>query len=84
MEARVGNLIFTSKFDSGNLAKVEKVTRDDDDEPVNTSKMTMLLLLFFICTDHFLILKNCLFPHAATPPLIPHPQPLSSHLLPSV
>lgn len=47
MEARVGNLIFTSKFDSGNLAKVEKVTRDDDDEPVNTSKMTMFFSFLF-------------------------------------
>ncbi|KAL5016457.1 hypothetical protein ScPMuIL_006046 [Solemya velum] len=35
MEFRVGGLLFTSKFDSGNLARVEKVTRDDDDESAN-------------------------------------------------
>ncbi|XP_076440086.1 cytosolic carboxypeptidase-like protein 5 isoform X2 [Babylonia areolata] len=39
MEQRIGNLIFTSKFDSGNLAKVEKVARDDDEEPVNSRGM---------------------------------------------
>ncbi|XP_060603344.1 cytosolic carboxypeptidase-like protein 5 isoform X5 [Ruditapes philippinarum] len=32
MEARCGGLLFTSKFDSGNLARVEKVTKDDDDD----------------------------------------------------
>jgi len=32
MEARCGGLLFTSKFDSGNLARVEKVSKDDDDE----------------------------------------------------
>ena len=31
METRFGNLLFTSKFDSGNLARVEKVTKDDED-----------------------------------------------------
>ena len=31
MESRVGGLLFTSKFDSGNLARVEKVSRDDED-----------------------------------------------------
>ena len=29
IEARFGSLVFTSKFDSGNLARVEKVCRDD-------------------------------------------------------
>ncbi|KAL8590379.1 hypothetical protein ACOMHN_011593 [Nucella lapillus] len=37
METRIGNLTFTSKFDSGNLAKVEKVPKDEDEEPVNTN-----------------------------------------------
>ena len=32
MEARFGSLLFTSKFDSGNLARVEKVIRDDDED----------------------------------------------------
>ena len=32
MDFRFGNLVFTSKIDSGNLARVEKVTRDDDDD----------------------------------------------------
>ena len=30
IEIRFGSLVFTSKFDSGNLARVEKVVRDDD------------------------------------------------------
>ncbi|XP_013388601.1 cytosolic carboxypeptidase-like protein 5 isoform X1 [Lingula anatina] len=30
MECRCGGLLFTSKFDSGNLARVERVTRDDE------------------------------------------------------
>lgn len=30
IEVRFGSLVFTSKFDSGNLARVEKVCRDDD------------------------------------------------------
>ena len=32
MEFRCGGLLFTSKFDSGNLARVEKVSKDDDEE----------------------------------------------------
>ena len=32
MEIRCGGLLFTSKFDSGNLARVEKVTKDEDEE----------------------------------------------------
>lgn len=32
MECRVGGLLFTSKFDSGNLARVERVGRDDDED----------------------------------------------------
>ncbi|XP_078317222.1 cytosolic carboxypeptidase-like protein 5 isoform X13 [Crassostrea virginica] len=31
-EFRVGGLLFTSKFDSGNLARVEKVSKDEDEE----------------------------------------------------
>ncbi|KAI8787445.1 cytosolic carboxypeptidase-like protein 5 isoform X1 [Biomphalaria glabrata] len=30
MEIKIGNLCFTSKFDSGNLARVEKVSKDDE------------------------------------------------------
>ncbi|XP_038056620.1 cytosolic carboxypeptidase-like protein 5 isoform X2 [Patiria miniata] len=33
MEYRNGGLLFTSKFDSGNLARVERVCRDDEDDP---------------------------------------------------
>ena len=32
MEIRCGGLLFTSKFDSGNLARVEKVSKDEDEE----------------------------------------------------
>ena len=32
METRCGNLFFISKFDSGNLARVEKATKDDDSQ----------------------------------------------------
>ncbi|KAI0232973.1 Cytosolic carboxypeptidase-like protein 5 [Lamellibrachia satsuma] len=32
MEVRCGPLLFTSKFDSGNLARVEKVTRSEEDD----------------------------------------------------
>ncbi|PIK46396.1 putative cytosolic carboxypeptidase-like protein 5 isoform X3 [Apostichopus japonicus] len=31
MEARLGGILFTSKFDSGNLARIERVHGDDDD-----------------------------------------------------
>ncbi|XP_025109190.1 cytosolic carboxypeptidase-like protein 5 isoform X2 [Pomacea canaliculata] len=37
MEARFGNLTFTSKFDSGNLARVEKVSKEDDEEVSNAN-----------------------------------------------
>lgn len=37
MEAGVGGLLFTSKFDSGNLARVEKVSKDEDDSDTGTS-----------------------------------------------
>ncbi|XP_033645286.1 cytosolic carboxypeptidase-like protein 5 isoform X1 [Asterias rubens] len=33
MEYRSGGLLFTSKFDSGNLARVERVYHDEDDDP---------------------------------------------------
>ncbi|XP_077990870.1 cytosolic carboxypeptidase-like protein 5 [Glandiceps talaboti] len=33
VEVRCGGLLFTSKFDSGNLARVEKVYKGDDDDP---------------------------------------------------
>lgn len=32
MEIRCGGLLFTSKFDSGNLARVEKASKDEDDD----------------------------------------------------
>ncbi|RUS74128.1 hypothetical protein EGW08_018108 [Elysia chlorotica] len=38
MEARVGGLLFTSKFDSGNLARVEKVSKEEDESDNDTSK----------------------------------------------
>lgn len=38
MEVRFGNLTFTSKFDSGNLARVEKVSKEDDEEVSNASE----------------------------------------------
>nr|CAB3220554.1 cytosolic carboxypeptidase-like protein 5 [Phallusia mammillata] len=37
MEIRCGGLLFTSKFDSGNLAQVEKVEHSDSDSDGNTS-----------------------------------------------
>ena len=41
MEIRCGGLLFTSKFDSGNLARVEKVTKDEDEE--DSGKIFLLL-----------------------------------------
>lgn len=32
MECRLAGLLFTSKFDSGNLARVERVSSDDDED----------------------------------------------------
>jgi hypothetical protein len=31
IETRCGGLFFTSKFDSGNLARVERVSKEDED-----------------------------------------------------
>ncbi|XP_070556995.1 cytosolic carboxypeptidase-like protein 5 isoform X4 [Ptychodera flava] len=39
VEVRSGGLLFTSKFDSGNLARVEKVYRDDDDTDYAPSRI---------------------------------------------
>lgn len=36
MEARFGNIVFSSKFDSGNLARVEKVERRKSSPPSDT------------------------------------------------
>lgn len=47
METRCGGLLFTSKFDSGNLARVEKVSKDDDDED-SGGKMIYISLLTWI------------------------------------
>ncbi|XP_052225605.1 cytosolic carboxypeptidase-like protein 5 isoform X2 [Dreissena polymorpha] len=38
MEFRCGGLLFTSKFDSGNLARVEKVSRDEEEEESSGGK----------------------------------------------
>lgn len=35
MEERFGNIIFSSKFDSGNLARVEKVDKDASSSPTS-------------------------------------------------
>ena len=45
METRIGNLTFTSKFDSGNLSRVEKVSKDDEEEETNRSKFISLYLI---------------------------------------
>ncbi|XP_075904541.1 cytosolic carboxypeptidase-like protein 5 isoform X4 [Nelusetta ayraudi] len=37
MEERIGNIIFSSKFDSGNLARVEKVDKDASSSPTSNS-----------------------------------------------
>lgn len=37
MEERFGNIIFSSKFDSGNLARVEKVEKDASKSPTSNS-----------------------------------------------
>ena len=34
MEAYIGNLFFTSKFDSGNLARVEEVDKPEEAEHI--------------------------------------------------
>ena len=54
MELRCGSLFFTSKFDSGNLARVEKVTRGDDDCPSSKNCFEVTLLtdkLIQFCHD---------------------------------
>ena len=35
MEARFGNIVFSSKFDSGNLARVEKVEKGGSSPPAD-------------------------------------------------
>lgn len=35
MEARCGNIVFSSKFDSGNLARVEKVEKGSSSPPTD-------------------------------------------------
>ena len=44
MEFKFGQLTFTSKFDSGNLAKVDKISRndDDDDEPSSSQYYSLI------------------------------------------
>lgn len=37
MEERFGNIVFSSKFDSGNLARVEKVEKDNSSSPTDTT-----------------------------------------------
>ncbi|XP_049446065.1 cytosolic carboxypeptidase-like protein 5 isoform X2 [Epinephelus fuscoguttatus] len=37
MEARYGNIVFSSKFDSGNLARVEKVEKGSSSPPTDTA-----------------------------------------------
>lgn len=37
MEARFANIVFSSKFDSGNLARVEKVEKDSSSSPTDTT-----------------------------------------------
>ncbi|XP_070705858.1 cytosolic carboxypeptidase-like protein 5 [Pempheris klunzingeri] len=37
MEARFGNIVFSSKFDSGNLARVEKVDKGSSSPPTDTA-----------------------------------------------
>ena len=54
METRIGSLIFTSKFDSGNLARVEKVAKDDDEDVSNSSKICMILSFYI---QSYLFLK---------------------------
>lgn len=40
MEFRCGGLLFTSKFDSGNLARVEKVSRDGEEEEESSGMLS--------------------------------------------
>ena len=42
MEVRCGGLWFTSKFDSGNLAQVERTIKEDDDDGGGKSGMISL------------------------------------------
>lgn len=37
MEARFGNIVFSSKFDSGNLARVEKVEKGSSSPPTDVT-----------------------------------------------
>ena len=47
METRCGGLFFTSKFDSGNLAKVEKVGKDSDDDDGKFEIIHNIILFVF-------------------------------------
>ena len=50
MEARFGNIVFTSKFDSGNLDRVEKAEKDEKVD--NERGMCVVFVFFFL--DWFL------------------------------
>ena len=45
MEVRCGGLFFTSNFDSGNLARVEKVPKEDGDDDSGRASPTIYLYM---------------------------------------
>ena len=61
MEFRCGGLFFTSKFDSGNLARVEKTSRDEEDDE-NTHRgmanaiCSYITLMVVINTNHVTVI----------------------------
>jgi len=55
MEVRCGALLFTSKFDSGNLAKVEKVVRSEDDD----FDLSEYMIVCFLPFEVYIRIKIC-------------------------
>ena len=47
MEVKIGPLTFSSKFDSGNLARVERVGKPDDADDENTNNSREPVLRFY-------------------------------------
>ena len=70
-EFRVGGLLFTSKFDSGNLARVEKVSKDEDEEGTFAN---IPRILFMFCDNVYFGFNtacNCMITFPCTLSMVP-------------